>query len=55
MNQTENRKDIFISFLSSYSMAAKKGHIEEAVVSENAKDGIKIINSGQGYVHLGRK
>ncbi len=34
---------------------AKKGHIEEALVSENAKEGIEYINSGDKNVYLGNK
>ena len=33
-------------------MAAKKGHIEETQVSDAAKQGIKEINRGKGFVNL---
>ena len=36
-------------------MAAKKAHIEEAPVSENAKEGINKINSGKDFVNLAGK
>ena len=40
------------SFFINHKMAAKKGHVEEAPVSQAAKRGINKIKSGDPYVNL---
>ena len=47
---TSNTESFF-----NHKMSAKKSHIVEAPVSENAKDGIKAINSGRVEVDLSYK